>query len=80
VKPCSFDIDTAKELVGDARMRVIESKAREDADKNVIDPPLEGQGSYWSKVSAEMDYRVYINAHGKRLERNKRKASNEPMD
>jgi hypothetical protein len=30
--PKSFDIDTCKEVVGDGRMRVIEAKARQDAD------------------------------------------------
>lgn len=74
MKPKSFDIDTAKEIVGDARMRIIESKAREDVDKNVFDPPQVTGDTYWSQVSAEMDYRVYVFAHGKRAERNKRKS------
>ena len=71
--PNSFDIDTAKEVVGDSRMRTIEAKARADADSGQCEPPQQGPGSYWSQVSAEMDYRVYINAHNKRMERIDRK-------
>ena len=68
----SFDIDTAKEIVGDQRMRSIEAQARNDANAGKYEPPPCGSGSYWSQVSSEMDYLVYINAHQKRVERMKR--------
>ena len=35
ITPKSFDIDTAKEMLADARMRVIEANARADADAGI---------------------------------------------
>ena len=67
--PKSFDIDTAKEMVGDARMRVIEAKARQDADNGIKDAPAKAKGTYWDVVRSDMEYVVYITAHHKRLER-----------
>jgi hypothetical protein len=67
--PKSFDIDTAKEIVGDERMRVIEAKARQDADNGIMDKPVRAVGSYWDGVSSDMEYVVYITAHHKRMER-----------
>ena len=67
--PKSFDIDTCKEVVGDARMRVIEAKARHDADNGIMDKPARADGTYWDKVYSYMEYIVYITAHRKRLER-----------
>jgi hypothetical protein len=67
--PKSFDIDTAKEIVGDERMRVIEAKARQDADNGIMDKPVRAVGSYWDVVSSDMEYVVYITAHHKRMER-----------
>ena len=67
--PKSFDIDTAKEIVGDARMRVIEAKARQDADNGVMDKPARAEGNYWDGVRSGMECVVYITAHHKRLER-----------
>lgn len=69
VTPKSFDIDTAKEIVGDERMRVIEAKARQDADNGIMDKPVRAVGSYWDVVSSDMEYVVYITAHHKRMER-----------
>jgi hypothetical protein len=66
--PKSFDIDTAKEIVGDARMRTIEAKARQDADNGVMDTPR-AQGTYWDGIRSGMEYIVYVTAHHKRLER-----------
>lgn len=76
--PKSFDIDTAKEVVGDQRMRAVEAKARSDADSGLNDPPPKGVGSYWSQVSADMDWVVYTTAHGKRIERIKRMRETAP--
>ena len=70
--PKSFDIDTCKEVIGDARMRVIEAKARHDADNQIIDVPPTPQGTYWEKVNSCMEFIVYIAALNKRLERVKR--------
>jgi hypothetical protein len=69
VNPKSFDIDTAKEIVGDARMRVIEAKARQDADNGVMDKPARAEGTYWDVVRSDMEYVVYVTTHHKRLER-----------
>lgn len=69
MRPLSFDIDTAKEIVGDARMRTIEAKARQDADNRKMDAPeVEGQ-SYWERVNAGMEYVVYAEAFNKRMAR-----------
>jgi hypothetical protein len=67
--PQSFDIDTCKEVLGDARMRVIEAKARHDADNGVMDTPVRAEGSYWDVVRSDMEYVMYVTAHHKRLER-----------
>ena len=66
--PKSFDIDTCKEVVGDERMRVIEAKARQDADNGITEKfqPAEG---YWEKVKSIMEYVIYTTAHKKRMER-----------
>jgi len=67
--PQSFDIDTAKEIVGDTRMRTIEAKARQDADSGIMDKPARAAGTYWDVIRSDMEYVVYITAHHKRLER-----------
>ena len=66
--PNSFDIDTCKEVVGDDRMRVIEAKARRDADNGILErfQPAE---AYWDKVRSIMEYVIYTTAHKKRMER-----------
>ena len=67
----SYDIDTAKEIVGDARMRVIEAKARQDADNGVRDgmAHMETEVGYWDRVVQSMELVVYDAAYRKRLER-----------
>jgi hypothetical protein len=68
--PQSFDIDTCKEVIGDARVRVIESKARQDAENGISDPPAQRKnGTYWDGVDSYMEYIVYVTAHHKRTER-----------
>jgi hypothetical protein len=67
--PRSFDIDTCKEVVGDARMRVIEAKARQDADNGVMDAPAMAKGTYWGVVYSIMEITVYVAAYEKRLAR-----------
>lgn len=70
--PKSFDIDTAKHIVGDARMRVIETKARNDADTGKHDAPQRDAGGYWDRVRSDMEYIIYTTTHQKRLERMER--------
>ena len=72
MKPKSFDIDTAKHIVGDARMRVIEAKARSDADAGKHEPPQRDAGGYWDRVRSDMENVIYITTHHKRLERMER--------
>ena len=71
--PGSFDIDTAKEVVGDERMRPIVF-ARIDADAGKYDPPLSAASTYWGGVQDEMASRVYVDAHAKRQARIQRMA------
>jgi hypothetical protein len=77
--PKSFDVDTAKQIAGDSRMREIETKARADAELNKYDPPPSNEGSYWSQVVGEMDSVVYFAAYKKRRERMERK-NNQPTE
>ena len=77
MSPGSFDAETAREIVGDSRARVIESEARADADAGVFKPlgQWSGAATYWAHVQAEMERVVYTAQHAKRLERIKRKAT-----
>lgn len=73
--PHSFDTATAKEYVGDSRMREIELKARNDADSGEFSPPHGIRAvfiNYAASVSAQMDDIVYFNAFSKRLARKQR--------
>lgn len=69
--PGAFDIGTAREIVGDARTRAIESAAREDAAAGVFKPsiPLRSGGAYWDSVVSEMEARIWHAAHRKRIAR-----------
>jgi hypothetical protein len=67
--PKSFDIDTCKEVIGDERMRIIEAKARQDADSGILEKFQPTKGSYWADVKSIMEYVIYTNAHKKRMER-----------
>jgi len=67
--PKSFDIETAKEIVGDERMRTIEAKARQDADNGIMDKPARAEGTYWDGIRSDMEYIVYTTTHHKRMER-----------
>ena len=68
--PKSFDINTAKEVIGDARMRMIEAKARADADAGLIDSPKrDEQGTYWDRIRNDMEYVVYVDMHHKKMQR-----------
>ena len=69
--PKSYDIDTAKEIVGDARMRVIEAKARQDADNGVRDGMAHAKREvgYWDRAVQSMELVVYDATYRKRLER-----------
>lgn len=67
--PRSFDIDTCKEVVGDARMRTIEAKARQDADNGAMDAPAISKRTYWDVVESIMEITIYIAAYEKRVAR-----------
>jgi len=67
--PKSFDIATAKHIVGDARMRVIENKARGDADAGKHDAPQRDAGGYWDRVRSDMEYIIYTTTYQNRIER-----------
>ena len=73
MKPGSFDPETAREMVGDESARVIEAKARTDADAGVFDPPKGAARTYWDAVQDKMRHIVYAEQHKKRTERNARK-------
>jgi hypothetical protein len=76
--PRSFDAVTAREAVGDERARVIEAKARADADKGRegYKPPVyDESGSYWSACQGEFERAVYRAQFSKRLARNERRAA-----
>lgn len=66
--PKSFDIDTCKEVVGDERMRVIEAKARQDADNGILQK-FQPAETYWLDVKSIMEHVIYTTAHKKRMER-----------
>jgi hypothetical protein len=68
--PKSFDIDTAKEMLGDSRMRTVEAKARADADNGISDSPKRVPGAtYWDGIQNDMEYVVYVAAHHSRMQR-----------
>jgi len=74
--PGKFDIDTAREMLGDDLARNIESKAREDADGGVnsYSPPDMPCNTYWDSVMLEMRKAVYLSQFHRRILRNRRKA------
>lgn len=76
--PGSFDIVTAREVVGDEDARRLEAKARTDAATEVYDPPLPLGGllpTYWDRVHTKMRTIVYSEQYKTRLARNARKAT-----
>ena len=76
MKPLSFDHGTAREVTGDALARIIEAKAREDADALNFDPPKYASGeTYWGQVQASMHLVTYLSQYAKRAARNERKRS-----
>lgn len=74
--PCSFDLITCKEFTGDARVRVIEAKARSDAERgtDAYSPPAKTAQDYLGQVREDMESVVYFNAFKKRTERMARMA------
>ena len=75
--PGSFDAVTAREIVGDSSARVIEEKARKDADTKSYDPPPANTKTYWDSVQAAVKKIVYDEQYDKRVARNERKANHE---
>lgn len=74
--PGSFDPDTCRSVVGDARARDLEADARATAESGapLVRPPSSAT-SYWGAVQEEMEWRVRVQAHAKRTERIARKAA-----
>lgn len=56
----------------DGRSQPCDSLKRHEAEKSEL------TGSYWSQVSAEMERRVYVSAHHKRMERVERMKKEHP--
>lgn len=75
MKPHSFDPKTAREVVGDSRARVIEAKARSDADAKAYDFPIGDYETYWGGVIVSMEMVVYREQYAKRMARNERKGA-----
>ena len=73
--PLSFDSTTAREIVGDVLARVIEAKARLDADSECFDAPLVYGATYWTTVQSAMRVVIYREQYTKRMARNERKLS-----
>jgi len=73
VTPESFDLTTAREVVGDSLARTIEAKARQDADAQNFDPPTPSEATYWDRALKEFETVVYREQYAKRLARNARK-------
>ena len=71
--PLSFDAATARAYVGDERARVIEAKAKADADGWERDSPPPDESSYLEWVRSEMERAVYIARWDQRTEKNIRK-------
>jgi len=76
--PGSFDPVTSRQVIGDDLARVIEAKARSDADAENYDAIYwEATGltaTYWDAAMCEMMRVVYHAQYAKRVARNKRKA------
>jgi len=76
MSPLSFDPVTARVVVGDAEARVIEAKARADADAERFDPPrMATGGTYWEGAQSQMAAVVYREQFTKRRARIERKAA-----
>jgi hypothetical protein len=74
--PGSFDPSTAREVTGDELARVIEDKARRDADAQNYDPPFMHGETYWESAQSAMRAVVYREQYTKRLNRNVRGKGN----
>lgn len=77
ITPLAFDATTAREIVGDHQARIIEAKARLDADVGQYSPPSEPATTYWGHVTNEMRSIVYTQQYNKRSARLKRKSADE---
>ena len=73
MKPGSFDLTTAREMIRDNAVRVIEAKSRKDADAETFDPPIVAGTTYFDMVQAEMRIIIYREQYAKRIARSARK-------
>lgn len=78
--PGSFDLKSAKEVIGDDRMRTVEAMARADADRADLSAPFEtarlideAPTSYWGQVREKCSRVVYHDAFFTRICRRERK-------
>lgn len=72
--PGSFDHATCRAVIGDDESRLIEAKARADADAGSYNPPDQDGETYWHLVQSAMRIVIYNEQHTKRKARNERKA------
>jgi hypothetical protein len=71
-----FDPAISREMIGDLHARDAEKKARDDADRDVYEPPAYTEViSYWGRVHEAFARSVYTNQYRKRTERNARKTA-----
>ena len=78
MNPGSFDIETCRKVVGDERVRVIESMARELADQGLPLPPDKPQvATYWGQSKEWMERIIAVHTHHHRIERLARKKQQE---
>lgn len=76
--PKSFDLTTCKEVIGDERLRIVEAKARADAENGIFAPIPHSFTTHWGKVREDMEDIVYGAAHKKRIKRLERQATRAP--
>lgn len=67
--PLSFDLNTAKGVIGDQEARTIEYLARIDAEKGKFHPPENPTDTYWSMVQQEMRHVIYTEQFQTRIKR-----------
>ena len=63
-----------RQFVGDDRARVIEAKARADAERGDFCPPQREARTYQADLLLSAEYSTYAQAFHKRTERIKRKS------
>lgn len=71
--PGSFDVETCREMIGHEPSKVIEAKARADAEKMTYDPPkLRAGHTFWGQCQDNFAFSLYYDAYTRRLEKKAR--------